>query len=199
MILVPALVVALVLAASSAPADAQIYRWVDERGVPHYADGIDRVPERYRAKVAPLELRNAPAPARARTATEAEGSAEIKFTKGQAIVVDATLNGRASAKLILDTGADRTVISPRVLETAGVPLTQGPTGEIRSATGTARVQGAALDSLEVGGARVSELLVIAHDIEERTVDGLLGRDFLDHFKVSIDSDTGVVTLAPKTP
>jgi len=31
------------------------------------------------------------------------------------------------------------------------------------------------------------------------VDGLLGRDFLDQFKVSIDSDTGIVTLAPKTP
>jgi len=197
MILVPALVVALLLVASSAHADAEIYRWVDERGVPHYADGIDRVPERYRAKVAPLELRNAPMSANAPGASGP--GAEIKFTKGQPIIVDATLNGRTSAKLILDTGADRTVISPRVLETAGVPLTQGPPGQIRGATGTASVQGAALDSLEVGGARVSELVVIAHDIEERTVDGLLGRDFLDQFKVSIDSDTGIVTLAPKTP
>src|SRR5436309_8971332 len=199
MILVPALVVALLLVASSAPADAQIYRWVDERGVPHYADGIDRVPERYRARVAPLEFRNAPAPSRARTATEAEGSTEIKFTKGQAIVVDATLNGRASAKLILDTGADRTVINPRVLEAAGVALTQGATGQIRGATGTASVQAAALDSLEVGGAKVSKLLVIAHDIEQAAVDGLLGRDFLDQFKVSIDSDSGVATLATKNP
>ena len=197
MILVPALVVALLLVAPSAPADAQIYRWVDERGVPHYADGIDRVPERYRARLTPLELRHAPVSASAPGATGP--GAEIKFTKGQAIIVDATINGRTSAKLILDTGADRTVISPRVLETAGVPLTQGSPGEIRGATGTARVQAAALDSLEVGGAKVSELLVIAHDIGERTVDGLLGRDFLDQFKVSIDSDTGVVTLAPKTP
>jgi len=192
MILVPALVVALLLVAPSAPADAQIYRWVDERGVPHYADGIDRVPERYRARLTPLELRHAPVSASAPGATGP--GAEIKFTKGQAIIVDATINGRTSAKLILDTGADRTVISPRVLETAGVPLTQAA-----GSTGTARVQAAALDSLEVGGAKVSELLVIAHDIEERTVDGLLGRDFLDQFKVSIDSDTGVVTLAPKTP
>ncbi|PYM47296.1 MAG: hypothetical protein DME14_15375 [Candidatus Rokuibacteriota bacterium] len=198
MILVPALVLALLVLVSPAPADAQIYRWVDEQGVPHYAQGIDSVPERYRATAAPIVIRNAPVPARAPAATGAAGT-EIKFTKGQAIVVDATINGRASAKLILDTGADRTVINPRVLEAAGVALTQGATGQIRGATGTASVQAAALDSLEVGGAKVSKLLVIAHDIEQAAVDGLLGRDFLDQFKVSIDSDSGVATLAPKNP
>jgi Aspartyl protease/Domain of unknown function (DUF4124) len=198
MILVPALVLALLVLVSPAPADAQIYRWVDEGGVPHYAQGIDSVPERYRATATPIVIRNAPAPARAPAAMDAAGTA-IKFTKGQAIVVDATINGRASAKLILDTGADRTVINPRVLEAAGVALTQGATGQIRGATGTASVQAAALDSLEVGGARVSRLLVIAHDIEQTAVDGLLGRDFLDQFKVSIDSDSGIATLAPKNP
>jgi hypothetical protein len=199
MLLVPALVAALLLLASPAPADAQIYRWVDEHGVPHYAEGIDSVPEPYRATAAPLPLRNAPASSSAPGAPAGGGSGtEIRFTKGQAIVVDATINGRSSAKLILDTGADRTVIKPRVLEAAGVSLTQGPTGEIRGATGTASVQAAAIDSLEVGGAKVTRLLVIAHDIEQAAVDGLLGRDFLDQFRVSIDSDTGVVTLAPKT-
>jgi hypothetical protein len=39
--------------------------------------------------------------------------------------------------------------------------------------------------------------VISHDIEQEGVDGLLGRDFLDQFKVSIDSREGVVTLGPK--
>src|SRR5207245_10145997 len=95
------------------------------------------------------------------------------------------------------TGDDRSVINPRVLEAAGAALTQGATGQIRGATGTASVQAAALDSLEVGGAKVSKLLVIAHDIEQAAVDGLLGRDFLDQFKVSIDSDSGVANLAPK--
>src|SRR2546427_298403 len=156
------------------------------------------VSERYRATAAPIVIRNAPVPARAPAATGAAGT-EIKFTKGQAIVVDATINGRASAKLILDTGADRTVINPRVLEAAGVALTQGATGQIRGATGTASVQAAALDSLEVGGAKVSKLLVIAHDIEQAAVDGLLGRDFLDQFQVVIASDSGVATLAPKNP
>src|SRR3989442_6590944 len=129
MLVAPARDLGLLLMVSPARADAQIYRWVDEQGVPHYAQGIDSVPERYRATAAPIVIRNAPVPARAPAATGAAGT-EIKFTKGQAIVVDATINGRASAKLILDTGADRTVINPRVLDAAGVGLTQRSTGPI---------------------------------------------------------------------
>src|SRR5438874_1420019 len=189
MFLVPALVVALLLLGPLARAHAEIYRWVDDGGVPHYAEGIDSVPQSYRARAVPLGLRTAPAPRGVSGATgpSADGAsrAEIKFTKGQAIVVDATINGRTAAKLILDTGADRTVINPRVLEAAGVSLMRGPSGEIRGATGTARVQTAAVDSLEIGGAKVSNLLVIAHDIEQAAVDGLLGRDFLDQFQVAI--------------
>src|SRR5207247_2881651 len=73
MILVPALVLALLVLVSPAPADAQIYRWVDEQGVPHYAQGIDSVPERYRATAAPIVIRNAPAPARAPAGTGHDG------------------------------------------------------------------------------------------------------------------------------
>jgi hypothetical protein len=196
MIRVTVLVVAVLLVARPAPADGQIYRWVDERGVPHFTQGIDSVPGKYRARAVPFDFRKSP---RASTPAgpDAARSTEIKFMKGEAILVDAAINGRTPVKLILDTGADRTVITPRALTEAGVSLTEGPTGQIRGATGTANVQTAALDSLEIGDAKVNELLVIAHDIEQGGVDGLLGRDFLDQFKLSIDSDNGIATLAPK--
>jgi hypothetical protein len=202
MIRVAVLAVAVLLLARPTPADAQIYRWVDERGVPHYADGIDSVPENYRATAVPTGFRNAPAsstpPAVTGASVGGSSATEIRFTRGEAIVVNATINGRTAVKLILDTGADRTVINPRALAAAGASLTEGPPGQIRGATGTASAQAAAIDTLEVGGAKVSKLFVIAHDIEQGAVDGLLGRDFLDQFKVSIDSDNGVATLAPKT-
>jgi len=41
------------------------------------------------------------------------------------------------------------------------------------------------------------LIIIAHDADLKQADGLLGRDFLDQFKVTIDSNERVVTLAPK--
>ena len=40
-------------------------------------------------------------------------------------------------------------------------------------------------------------MVISHDIEQEGVDGLLGRDFLEQFKVALDSESGVATLSPK--
>lgn len=203
------LVASLLLLGRPAPAEAQIYRWVDETGVPHFSDGIDSVPERYRATAVPLGLRNVPSPpsaaggaAGASGASAARGAAgtggtEIKFEPGKAIVVEALLNGSTRTKLILDTGADRTVINPRILAAAGASLTEGPGTQIRGVTGTAPVRGAQLDSIAVGEAKVGKLVVISHDIEQGGVDGLLGRDFLEQFKVSIDSKEGVATLSPK--
>jgi hypothetical protein len=41
------------------------------------------------------------------------------------------------------------------------------------------------------------MLVISHDVNQAGIDGLLGRDFLDQFNVTIDSRSGLVTLAPR--
>ena len=201
-------VAAILLLGRPAPSEAQIYRWVDEQGVPHFSEGIDSVPERYRPTAVPLGLRNAPpapsAPAgggapgapRAGGAT-ATGGTQIKFLPGRPIIVEALINGSTSVKLILDTGADRTVINPRALAAAGLSLTEGPAAQMRGATGTAPVRGVQLNSIAVGEAKVGKLMVISHDIEQADVDGLLGRDFLEQFKVSLDSESGVATLSPK--
>jgi predicted aspartyl protease len=204
------LVVAVVLLLSPATASwAEIYRWIDERGAANYSEGLDSVPQKYRASAVPVGLKNAPAaPAAAPGAGEpgkpgaaggpkGTGGAEVKFTPGKAVVVDVLLNGRTTTKLILDTGADLSVVNPRVLTAAGVSLTEGQRSQIRGATGTASVQTVQVDSVAVGTAQVSKLPVISHDIEQDGVDGLLGRNFLDQFKVSIDNQAGVVTLSPK--
>jgi Aspartyl protease/Domain of unknown function (DUF4124) len=184
-------------------ADAQIYRWVDENGVPHFADGIDSVPDRYRSRAVPLGLRNAPAPAPSAEGgdakTGASGGTTIRFVPGQRIMVDVRINGSTSAQLLFDTGADRTLISPRALQAAGVRLA-GPsaTGQIVGATGSEQVRFVVVDSLEVGEARVGRMPVGAYNLPTTDVgDGLLGRDFLDQFNVQIDSARGMVTLSPK--
>lgn len=198
---VAGLSLSLLIAALSSPAAAQIYRYSDERGQNHYVDGLDNVPGAYRATATPLGLRNAPAPAAGApgAAVPPSGAAVIKYTPGQRIMVDVKINGSFTTKLLLDTGADRTLVSPRALTAAGVVIAKPVgTGSITGATGTDKIDYVVVDSLEVGAARVGKLPVGSYELAGTgTGDGLLGRDFLDQFNMEIDASKGEVRLAPK--
>lgn len=192
----------LLSAALPPRAAAQIYRYTDERGQNHYVDGIENVPGTYRATATPLGLRNAPAaPAAKAPAAGARpsGAAVIKYTPGQRIMVDVKINGSFTTKLLLDTGADRTLVSPRALQAAGVAVARPvASGKITGATGTDRIDYVVVESLEVGEARVGKLPVGSYELAgSGSGDGLLGRDFLDQFNMTIDASRGEVLLAPK--
>ena len=164
----------LVAVAGLAPSPlwAQIYRWVDGAGVPHYAEGLDAVPERYRAGATPLSLRT-------RSASPAEpdrppgpwtppGGTVIRYAPGKQIVADVRINGATSARLILDTGADRTLISRRILAAAGVSVSRAvATGRLVGVTGTDRLPFVMLDSFEVGSIRLGRMPVGAYDVAGR--------------------------------
>jgi predicted aspartyl protease len=181
--------------------DAEIYKWVDDNGVPHFADGIDSVPDRYRSRATPVGLKNEPAAATGVTNAKPgpSGGTTINFTPGQRILVDVKINGSGGTRLMLDTGADRTLISPRALQAAGVRITApAASGQIVGATGSDRIDFVAVDSIEIGDARVGRMVVGSFNLPTSDVgDGLLGRDVLDQFNVNIDSGKGVVTLSPK--
>jgi predicted aspartyl protease len=199
------LVIAAVLSVGPRAALAQYYRWIDENGSAHYAEGIDNVPPRYRSVAVPLGLRNSPAPAAPTPGAAPQvgsGSAptEIRFVPGKHIVVDARINGGPTVKLILDTGAGGTLISPRALAASGVSLTRGTrVGRTRGVAKDAEVEvtHVAIDSLEVGGARVGRMVVSSYEMDMTDVEGLLGQDFLRNFNVTIDSNEGVVRLVKK--
>jgi hypothetical protein len=201
------------------PAAAEIYRYTDAGGNSYYVEGLDNVPREYRSRAVPMGLSNAPtsapmtgpattaprAPARpgftpvgAAAAPDApKGGTTIRYTPGQRIMVDVKVNGTASANLLLDTGADKTMINPRVLVAAGASISR-PVGTTRvtGVTGSDDVSFVVIDSLEIGEARVGRMQVASYDVTGAG-DGLLGRDFLDRFMVNIDSTNGVVTLSPK--
>jgi predicted aspartyl protease len=203
-----ALAVAVVPWHVVAPAAAEIYTWIEAGGGAHYSEGLESVPERYRTNARALGLRNRPAtppspesPAPREGAARAGsrgGATEIRYVPGERIVVDALLNGDHTVRLLLDTGADRTLISPRALVAAGVSLTRGAiSGSLRGVTGATEVNAVVLESLEVGDARVGRLRVLAYEMGLSGHDGLLGRDYLDQFHVAIDSSRGIVTLTPR--
>jgi hypothetical protein len=191
--------VLVVLSALSVPAPgwAQIYRWVDDQGSVRYSEGIDSVPERFRSRASQLPYRKLPATPETKAGQPQPGVTTIRFTPGSPILVSASINGAGPLTLLLDTGADRTVIAPLALWRLGISTRNVPRGEIAGVTGRTAVDVVRVKSVEVGEAKVGPLAVIAHDADFKNADGLLGRDFLNHFTVTIDSKGGVVTLSPK--
>ena len=191
---------ALALTLALAPAaHAQLYRWTDEKGETHFGQGVESVPERYRSRARGLgSVDPPPAPSGPAAATVTDGVTRIAFAPGRFIMVIARINGRAPVQLILDTGATRTTISPAALIGLGVTYRDAPKVEIHGVTGTASAYLVGLESLEVGGARVGPLPVLSHDAQMGGgSQGLLGRDFLNHFRVTIDNARGEVELASK--
>ena len=197
--------VALAVAAPAGPAHAQLYRWLNEQGEVHFTQGLENVPERFRASARLLgypEASPAPAPAgpaaTGPAATPAvRGGARIPFTPGQPILLAVKVNGLRTVRLLLDTGAQSTLIHTRALAAIGVDPSGGRPVSVMGVTGQAEGRYVGLESLEVGEARVAPLGVIAYDLLLREGDGLLGRDFLDQFNLTVDSEARVVILAPR--
>jgi len=207
--------VAVLAVLTRAVSAAEIYRYTDPGGTSHYVEGLDSVPTEHRARAVPVKLPDLPSvtpaptgrtaldverPTASKSAAEApKGGTAIRYTPGQPIMVDVKINGTTSARLLLDTGADSTMINPRALVAAGASISR-PIGTTRmtGVTGSDHVNIVMIDSLEIGEARVGRMQVASYDMAgSRGSDGLLGRDFLDRFTVNIDSTNGVVTLSAK--
>ncbi len=176
--------------------EAQVYRWVDESGVIHYSTELNSVPERYRREARPLHAPPSPS-TREEPKVQSAGVTRIPFTPGSPILVSAKINGLGSVTLILDTGADRTVVAPAALSRLGISTASATRGELRGVTGSSPVDLVGVTSVEVGEAKAGPLSIVSHDAELRQAEGLLGRDFLQNFTVTIDSKERVVTLTPR--
>ena len=195
------------VAGQAGPASAQLYRWTNERGELHITEGLDSVPERFRAgavtlgypparpSAAPSGAAGTPAAgATAETASDPRVLARIAYVPGVPILVTVRINGGRSVQLVLDTGADKTMISPQTLSALGVDMRPVRRGTIRGVTGTTDVESIVLESVEVGEAKAGPLEVVAFNPNLTRGEGLLGRDFLDRFNLNIDSRAREVVL-----
>lgn len=134
----------------------------------------------------------------AAVATQPPGQITVPvFRVGRSLVVQARLNGSRDAKLIVDTGADITILSNQVARDAGIlPSSYINTVTLNTAGGPVRADVARLDTIAVGAAEVSHVPVALHDLPDAPVgvDGLLGLTFLDKFLVTLDVQKGELHL-----
>jgi len=174
-----------------------IYYWMDDQGTQHYTTRLESIPEPYRSKAIPLPLPTSPpVPPEITPRSSPRGVAKISFTPGSPVLVSVKINGGGPITLILDTGADRTMVVPSALSRLGISFENALRGVVRGVTGESYAEAVWVNSVEIEEAKVGPLLIIAHDADLKGADGLLGRDFLANFNVTIDSKERVVTLAP---
>ena len=184
-----AIVVFAAIAVFAAPAAAQVYRWTDDDGVMHLTTDPSRIPEKYRGWTEILE--SSP---RAPVESPPPSGHVVETTPGAEVYADAALNG-VPLRLLIDTGASRTVIAPGVLSRAGVDVAHGQPALVVGVGGTIQAVEVSVARLDVAGAQIGPLPVIAHEIPGLGGDGLLGRDVLEQFTLTIDPVRGRATLS----
>ena len=178
-------------------AGGDIYYWVDDQGTQYYTTRLESIPEPYRSKAVPLSLPiSPPVPPEITPRPSLKGVTKISFTPGSPVLVSVKINGAGPVTLILDTGAERTLVTPSALSRLGISFENALRGVLKGVTGASYTEALWVNSVEVEEARVGPLLIIAHDVDLKGADGLLGRDFLANFNVTIDTKEQVVTLAP---
>ena len=79
----------------------------------------------------------------------------------------------------------------------GIPTPGTSRTRLRGVTGSSSADLVWVSAVAVGDAVVGPLTLVAHDAGLPQADGLLGRDFLGLFTVTIDTRAGFVTLAPE--
>jgi clan AA aspartic protease (TIGR02281 family) len=171
----------------ASPGFGQIYRWTDDRGTVHFTDNLEAVPPAQRGLVGTMDDR-LPSP---------EPPRIVPLEANEAgYVVQARINGAATVRLILDTGATATVLSPAVAARLGLEVRREPAVLVRTAGGTVRAGTAEVDEIEVGGRRAGPLQVIVHDALPGA-DGLLGMNFLGLFHVELRAGERALLLTPR--
>lgn len=127
-------------------------------------------------------------PGKATTSTTGSGNAtanvfqaRIKYRLGKTPVIDVTFNGRKTFEMIVDTGADGTLITREMARSLQLPVTG--IGQFSMADGrVVELPLSRVQSISVNGAVVRNVEVA---IAEKTDIGLLGHDFFDNYDIKI--------------
>ncbi|MBI3089064.1 MAG: retroviral-like aspartic protease family protein [Candidatus Tectomicrobia bacterium] len=179
---------------------AEIYKWVDPDGGVHFSNTAP--PSRGQRGVE--VRREAPSdPAGsvpALPARRSAGNVTLSFEReGGAIVIPAVVNDRHPARFIIDTGATYTVISTEFARR----LRQETPGEprrviLQTASGSIEAPLIQLASIRIRDAEVRQVPTAVHTINAGgNITGVLGLSFLSAFRVTIDHETGSLSLEPR--
>jgi predicted aspartyl protease len=131
--------------------------------------------------------------------TPGDGLAEVVVAGKQPVYVAPTnrdgigrvwvpvhINGQGPFRLVLDTGATRSAVTPRVAQTLGIPTDASPRVLMRGATGSAIAPTIEVQNMSVGDLWVAPALLPVVASAFGGAEGLLGMDGMQNKRIFID-------------
>lgn len=119
---------------------------------------------------------------------------ELGVDRVERMTVPVSISGVDNIRFVVDTGAERTVVSRQLAERLG--LANGPTRRLVSVTGIDTVATVIVPALELSGSSVKAIEAPALDAFHIGASGLLGLDSLQSRRVLLDFKRNQMTISP---
>ncbi|MBW2470098.1 MAG: retroviral-like aspartic protease family protein [Deltaproteobacteria bacterium] len=123
----------------------------------------------------------------------------IRFVPGtRQIPVTASLNQDIAQDFIVDTGASMVTIPFSTVRALGIVVSvRNPRRKVYTASGELFAPEIVLDSITLEGYEINNVKALVMDLPNQPNVGLLGLNYLRRFRMDLNTDEGVLMLAPK--
>jgi clan AA aspartic protease (TIGR02281 family) len=123
----------------------------------------------------------------------------IRFSPGSKYIpVYADLNQKIRQKFIIDTGATLSTIPFRTARNLDIRIDHSnPLRIIYTAGGAKKAPEVVLSSIEIGQWVIYDFKALVLDLPHQPEMGLLGLNYLNHFRMNLNADEGILTLEPR--
>jgi hypothetical protein len=215
-IVLPVLIIIYVLFAPVFSWGGEFYKWIDEEGSAHITDNLSLVPPQYQSQFEKkIQQMKASSDEAARQNANFERSIqsaaglkhfEVPYVAfegaSRRIIIPVTFNESIEARLLLDTGSPGLMISPKLAGRLGL-LNGEEDGNVKIQAagigGSVSAVLAVVDSIRVGSARSEFLPAVIAKIPSDAFEGLVGMDFMAHYRIGIDTNRNVVIFNELAP
>ncbi|MGD8492391.1 MAG: retropepsin-like aspartic protease, partial [Desulfobacterales bacterium] len=123
----------------------------------------------------------------------------IRFVPGtRQIPVTASLNQDIAQDFIVDTGASMVTIPFTTVRALGIVISvRNPRRKVYTASGELFAPEIVLDSITLEGYEVNNVKALVMELPNQPNVGLLGLNYLRRFRMDLNTDEGMLMLAPK--
>jgi len=128
-----------------------------------------------------------------------QGKILIRFAPGtRQIPVTASINQGTSQEFIVDTGASMVTIPYSTARILGIAISvRNPRRKVFTASGELYAPEVVLDSIALEGFETYNVKALVMDIPNQPGLGLLGLNYLSRFRMDLNTDDGLLMLAPR--